>query len=368
MQFVKWILLTALMLPVAIHAEEKPTTAPKQFNNPVFTQEALADPFCFYHEGTYYTIATGGTGSDGRAVPMVKSKDLQHWESVGRVLIPAPEDAKGNIWAPEIAYDNGTFYLYYHADGNGKGFHIRVAKSKNPEGPYRDTNAPLTDVTKNPFAIDSHQFRDDDGQWYIFYATDFKDITDTTFRGTALVVDRMTSMTQLAGNPQPVMRAHWQWQVYERNRTMYGTQADWYTLEGPNIKKRDGKYYCFYSGGNYQNDSYGVDYLVADNILGPWKEVGKERGPQIMRSIPGKVIGPGHNSVVTTPEGQDYIVYHAWTLDKKVGRLMNISPILWTPDGPRVERFAERIKECNAKAEAEKVGEISLLPVELYAK
>src|SRR5512138_3043899 len=75
MQLSKWILLAALMLPVAIQAEEKtatPATPPKQFDNPVFTQEALADPFCFYHEGTYYTIATGGLdrqANDGRAVP-----------------------------------------------------------------------------------------------------------------------------------------------------------------------------------------------------------------------------------------------------------------------------------------------------------
>jgi beta-xylosidase len=357
MKTIYWMLIACLCLPaIAGAAEGVPATGiPRQFNNPVWG-EGLADPFCWFHQGTYYAIGTGGgrAGAQrraGREVPMVKSKDLQHWEYVGLVLEPAPEERGGDFWAPEVAFNNGTFYLYYHCNGNGKGFRIRVATSQNPEGPYRDTGTPMTDVTKTPFAIDSHAFRDDDGQWYMFYATDFPDFNEKTFRGTALVVDRLLDMTRLEGKPRPVMRAHWQWQVYQRNRNMAGKVADWYTLEGPTVRKHNGKYYCFYSGGCYQNDSYGVDYLVADNIMGPWREVGRERGPQIMRTVPGKVIGPGHNSIVSSPDGkQDYIVYHAWN-KAMTNRLMCVDPIQWTEEGPRVERFTERIKEMNAKAE-----------------
>jgi beta-xylosidase len=270
---------------------------------------------------------------------MVKSRDLQHWESVGKVLVPPAEERGGSFWAPEVAFHDGVFYLYYQCNGNGRGFHIRVAASEAPEGPYRDVGAPLTDVAKNPFAIDAHPFRDDDGQWYLFYATDFLDSDGRTFRGTALVVDRMKSMTALEGAPQVVMRAHWQWQCFQRNRDMYGTRADWYTLEGPAVRKRDGRYYCFYSGGCYENDTYGVDYLVADRVLGPWEEIGRERGPQVTRTIPGKVVGPGHCSIVSAADGErDFIVYHAWDLGMS-RRQMWIDPLIWTPDGPMVARF-----------------------------
>ncbi len=317
-----------------------------QFSEPV-SATYLADPYCFFHDGEYYMVGTGQPEAEGElVVPMMKSHDLQHWEELPRALIPAPEERGGEFWAPEIAYENGLFYLYYHSNGNKGGFHVRVGSSNTPQGPYIDNYPPLTDLAKtNHFAIDSTAFRDDDGQWYMFYATDFLDSDATTFRGTALVMDRMTSMTQLAGNPQTVMRAHWQWQVYERNRLMAGKRADWYTLEGPSVVKRGGKYYCFYSGGNYQNDTYGVDYLVAEKITGPWQEVGQERGPQIMRSVPGKVIGPGHNSIVSSPDGtQDYIVYHAWNA-ATTGRQVWIDPLEWTAGGPRVARFAERIAE-----------------------
>ena len=314
-----------------------------EFANPVFP-EYLADPFCWRHDGVYYAVGTGreecgANGLADRVVPMIKSTDLQHWERVGRVLVPPKEEFGNCFWAPEVAFHAGKFYMYYHPCGNGKGYHIRVAVAEHPEGPYRDTGRPLTDVTRNPFAIDSHPFRDDDGQWYLFCATDFLDFDQTTFRGTALVVDRLKTMTELEGNPQVVMRAHWPWQRYQANQTSHGVTADWYTLEGPTVRKRDGRYYCFYSGGCYQNESYGVDWLEADCVTGPWREIGRDRGPQLMRSVPGKVIGPGHHSIVTTPDGVDYAVYHAWNA-AMTDRLMCVDRLDWINGFPSIARFS----------------------------
>ena len=329
----------------------------KDFSNPV-SDLYLADPFCFLHKGTYYAIGTGEAEAVGEKFgmvsPMLRSADLQRWEPVGPVLEPAADERGGSIWAPEIVERDGTFFLYYHANGNGRGFRIRVATSSSPTGPYRDAYQALTDVARNDFAIDFNAFIDDDGQAYLFYATDFYDSNATTFRGTALVMDRLSpDMTTLAGQPRMVMRAHWPWQLFLHDRLMGGVRADWYTLEGPCVVKRHGKYYCFYSGGNYQNDTYGVNYLVADAITGPWTEAGGGfRGPQIMRTVPGKVLGPGHNSIVTSPDGQqDFIVYHAWDPTMKA-RQMWIDPLLWTDHGPQVARFVERIAECNREAEA----------------
>jgi GH43 family beta-xylosidase len=66
--------------------------------------------------------------------------------------------------------------------------------------------------------------------------------------------------------------------------------------------------------------------------------------------VPGQVIGPGHNSSVSSPVGQqDYVVYHAWN-EELTARQMWVDPLLWTTDGPVVERFAARIRECNRTA------------------
>ncbi len=319
-----------------------------QFVNPVYSQY-FADPFCWRHEDTYYAVGTGKREAAGgftgdTAIPLVKSRDLQHWTSVGNILQVPDEEQGGCFWAPEVAFHDGTFYLYYHPNGNSKGFHIRVATSAHPEGPYIDTGTPLTDVARNPFAIDAHPFRDEDETWYLFYATDFLDFDAHTFRGTALVVDKLHSMTQLEGNPQVVMRAHWPWQCFARNRALGGQVADWYTLEGPTVRKHAGRYYCFYSGGCYEDETYGVDYLVADHVLGPWQEIGQARGPQLMRTVPGEVRGPGHHSLVSSPDGQqDFAVYHAWN-PEMTARLMWVDPLLWTPQGPVIERFQNVIR------------------------
>ena len=71
---------------------------------------------------------------------------------------------------------------------------------------------------------------------------------------------------------------------------------------------------------------------VADHPLGPWTDV---PGGPLLRTVPGHVIGPGHNTVVTGPGGGDVMVYHAWDLDL-TARRMCIDPMEWTDAGPRV--------------------------------
>jgi GH43 family beta-xylosidase len=321
----------------------------QHFENPVFASY-FADPFCWRHGGIYYAVGTGKDEADacprtGNVVPMIRSRDLRHWERVGHVLEQLPEEKGGHFWAPEVATDGIRFYMYYHPNGNGKGFHIRCAASDRPEGPYRDVGRPLTDVRTNPFAIDAHAFQDDDGAWYMYYATDFLDIEPGIFRGTALVVDRMKSMTELEGDPRVVQRATAQWQIFKRDRDMYGKVADWYTLEGPTVVKRLGKYWLFYSGGCYENETYGVDVLIADHPLGPWHPAyaASAEGPQVVRTMPGRVIGPGHNSIVTGEDGHDYFVYHAWD-EAMSERQLWIDPLLWLKEGPEVARFASYIR------------------------
>jgi GH43 family beta-xylosidase len=121
--------------------------------------------------------------------------------------------------------------------------------------------------------------------------------------------------------------------VFLRQRTMYGQVYDWHTLDGAFVRRYQGRYYCFYSGGSWLEPTYGVAYAVADHPLGPWVE--PTGIPPLLQTVSGKVIGPGHNCVVAGPDGQDVIVYHAWD-PGRTARRMCIDPILWSKDGPRV--------------------------------
>lgn len=315
--------------------------APK---NPVW-DGYLADPFVFTHDGVHYAVGTGGLGSadaasaltspgaiaeDALVLPVVRSRDFVHWALVGEALGEPARSRGPEVWAPAVAFEGGTFYLYYSV---GAPHTLRVATSKTPEGPYADVG-PLMEPVTTPFAIDPHPFRDDDGTWWLFYARDFLDRDGGAHPGTALVVDRLATMTRLAGEERTVLRARHPWTLFQAERAMYGRVFDWHTLEGPCVVRHEGRYYCLYSGACYGNVSYGVDYAVADHVLGPWSDAGAEHGPRVLFTVPGEVLGPGHCSHVVGPDGGEWLAYHAWDAEGRVRR-MCLDRLVWTPDGPR---------------------------------
>jgi beta-xylosidase len=308
------------------------------YTNPVYP-EYFADPFVWKVAGTYYAIGTGADEASGhvhrRVFPLLTSTDLVHWQPAGRALVRLDPSFGDTYWAPEVAHHDGTFYLYYSVGHADKEHQLRVAISDDPLGPYRDVAGPLIEPAECPFAIDAHPFRDDDGQWYLFYARDFLDL-DQGRAGTALVVSRLETMTRVARQWSVVLRARFDWQRFLPDRPMYGGVYDWHTLEGPAVRKHDGKHYCFYSGGRWETDNYGVDYAVADSPLGPYVDTGVPAGPRVLRTAPGRALGPGHNSIVVGPDGKtDFMIYHAWDPGMTARRLC-IDPIDWTADGPTV--------------------------------
>ncbi|WP_218779778.1 glycoside hydrolase family 43 protein [Hymenobacter crusticola] len=314
------------------------------YTNPVYASQ-FPDPFVLQHQGVYYAFGTTGNSrtKDGRIFTLLSSKDLVHWQPLGGALAP-PKGAEGaEFWAPEVVHHNGTFYMYYSrgggAIGASVGHRLYVATSTKPEGPYQEVG--LLDVPESKFTIDAHPFQDTDGKWYLFYARDFIDSDNGYYPGTGLAVDRLVNMTKLAGESRTVMRAKHAWTVFETNRTMplYGnkTFAQWHTLEGPFMRKHNGKYYCFYSGANFLTPRYGVDYCVADSILGPYSDAGAENGARVLHAVAGHVRGPGHHSHVMGPDGKtEYLVYHAWDKNMKERQLC-IDKLAWTPQGPRCQ-------------------------------
>jgi beta-xylosidase len=308
----------------------------KTYRNPVYAG-SMPDPGVLTHRGAYYAFGTTGRDrkGDGRIFTLLRSTDLVSWQELGGALTPPSPDARYEYWAPEPAFHDGTFYLYYAMGGvEEERFEVRVATSARPEGPYADTGTPLLDCGRNRFAIDAHPFRDVDGRWYLFYARNYPNTEGGFNPGTGLAVDRLVGMTRLAGECRTVLRARHPWTLYEANRRMdvYGQTFDWHTIEAPYVRRHGGRYYCFYSGSNWQTPNYGVDYAVADRVLGPYTGAGQEA--RVLRGVPGHVRGPGHHSIVTGPDGRDWMVYHAWNEALTVRQLC-VDPLLWTPTGPR---------------------------------
>jgi hypothetical protein len=207
------------------------------YTNPVW-DGYLADPQVLFTKGMYYAYGTGEV--DGKQFPILKSKDFAKWEPAGGALIPPAAPKLNEYWAPEVVEHDGKFYLYYA--GNRK---MRVALADSPEGPFQDTGIEL--FPELEFSIDGHPFRDPaSGKWFLFFARDFFDQRP----GTALsVVELGDDMVSTRGAMHTVLRAFADWQIYERNRPLYGkTWSAWHTVEGPAVVCRNGKYYCFEKG------------------------------------------------------------------------------------------------------------------------
>ena len=318
----------------------------KKYTNPVYPH-SFPDPFVFKFRGEYYAFSTDFAG-DGKVFRVLHSRNLIDWTEIGGAMQRLDNDSPF-YWAPEIIYRNGKFYLYYSV-GNETLMEIRVAVSTRPDGGFVDSGHRLTN---EEFAIDAHVFTDDNGGRYLFYATDF---LAHTHIGTGTVVDKMLDLYTLEGNPRPVTRARYDWQVYHPNRPEKGG-VRWHTVEGATVLKRKGIYYEMFSGGNWQNLTYGVSFAVAHDIkqTEEWTQFsdGKKVYP-ILRTVPDLIVGPGHNSVVRGTNNRElYCVYHRWTENGRVlaidrmdfagGARMFISGATHTPQPapfePRVADF-----------------------------
>ena len=105
---VSWWFIPLVCVPVQAQSDPLPV-----YTNPVLPH---ADPSILKWNGEYYLYATGNP------IRAYHSTDLVHWTEIGPVLHGSDDpDAwnQADVWAPEVVYRNGTFYLYYSASTFG---------------------------------------------------------------------------------------------------------------------------------------------------------------------------------------------------------------------------------------------------------
>jgi beta-xylosidase len=289
----------------------------------------LADPFVLKTDDGYVAVGTA-PGADGPGrFAAVASDDLASWRPLASPLQALPARFGDEYWAPEIAYRDGRWWMYYSVGHGIDGHHLRVAAADRPEGPYRDCGVDLT--PGELFAIDPHPFHDADGSWYLFFA---HDVLDAERPGTHLALTALPTPTAADAAAVPVLAPSHDRQIYKRSRRMYASEYDWHTLEGPFVVQRHGRYWMTFSAGAWTGPGYGVSWAVADTPTGPWTAA-PDDAPFLLESRPGELTGPGHNSVVTAPDGGDVLVFHAWD-EGMTARRMHLAPVDFASDGPRL--------------------------------
>ncbi|RNA68060.1 arabinan endo-1,5-alpha-L-arabinosidase [Alteribacter keqinensis] len=295
-----------------------------EYQNPVF-EPVIADPSIIKAEdGFYYVYGTEDNWGDGmgsRVVPIVRSRNLTDWEYVGEAFHEKPDwKEDGGIWAPDISFFNGKYYLYYSqstwGDANPA---VGVAVSDAPEGPFEDQGKLFdSEEIGVPNSIDP-QLYVDEGTPYLFWGSWYG------IWGIELTEDGLGytgEKFQIAGTD----------------------------FEAPYIIEREGSFYFFGSKGSCcegQWSEYRVSVGKADNLKGPYldkegNDLNESSGSLILTGSDA-FAGPGHNAVITDEAGEDWMIYHAidkenpWIGSGVTRRPLMLDRIVWNDGWPEIE-------------------------------
>lgn len=299
------------------------------YRNPVF-KPILADPTVFRDpvSNKFYAYGTEDlwyTDNKNHLVAIVSSTNLVNWNYVADAFTVKPTwRANGGIWAPDIAYVNGKYHLYYSlsiwADPNPG---IGLAIADRPEGPFTDLGKLFftTDIGV-PNSIDPFYF-EDGGKKYLFWGSYSSVATQGTY-GVPLSDD---------GKSVPDM-----------TRKFKITAGD---FEGVSLFKKNGYYYFIGSKGGCCDgaaSNYQLRVARASKLEGPYLD---KNGNDITTRSSGTIIlqsdetfaGPGHNArVMTDKNGDDWVLYHAMEKSNAIinninQRALMLDKLVWSADG-----------------------------------
>src|SRR5690606_21355767 len=243
----------------------------------------------------YGTEDHWGDQKGSRLVPVLESEDLIQWKYVGEAFQKKSSWKKaGGIWAPDINYINGQYYLYYsYSTWGDKDPGIGLAIADSPKGPFLDQGKLFSSSDIGvPNSIDPFYYTEK-GKSYLFWGSFSRLPTQGTYA---------IELTEDGKD------------VKHRARKTKIAAGD---FEAVMIHKRKGYYYFFGSKGSCCNGSgstYHVLVARSKDLLGPYVDrQGRsilERGNgSLFLKGNGTYVGPGHNSgVISDKNGNDWIL------------------------------------------------------------
>lgn len=296
MQTIVRLLLLGTVLIQTAACNERSEKTSAQSGNPLFPGW-YADPEAIIFDKEYWIYPTFSAPYEQQVfLDAYSSTDLTNWKKHERIIdTSAVKWAKKAVWAPAIIQKEKQYFLFFAANdiqSNEEYGGIGVAVADQPAGPFKDhLGKPLIDKFENGAQpIDQFVFRDDDGQYYMFYGG-----------------WRHCNITRLNNEFTGFL-------PFEDGSTFKEVTPEGY-VEGPFMFKRDGKYYFMWSEGGWTGPDYSVAYAIADSPMGPFKRIGK-----ILQQDSTIANGAGHHSVIRHPDtDQYYIVYHRRPLTETDG-------------------------------------------------
>ena len=296
------VLLTALLLlPAArMMADDYATLHTEKIQNPMLWAD-VPDPDVIRVGDTFYLVSTTMHLMPG--APVMASKDLKNWETVGYIFDKLTDSPKYDLlqgtvygrgqWATSLKYHNGKFYALLAPNEQGAMGDTYIFTADKAEGPWKI-------LSRMRHFHDCSLFFDDDGRVYVIYGTgelmELKPDLSDVIEGTHM-------------------------HIFQREEDERGL------LEGSRVIKHDGKYYLLmishvYAPGKHRRE---VCYR-ADDIHGPYEK------QVILESEFGGFSYEAQGTIVDSPSGDWYgIIFQ----DRNgVGRVLTVMPCRWINGWP----------------------------------
>ncbi|WP_438495708.1 family 43 glycosylhydrolase [Paenibacillus sp. IHBB 3054] len=264
--------------------------------------QAGADPWVYKHtDGYYYNIFVNASG-----IMIRRAKTITGIDAGERSLAWTPVKGtmySSNVWAPEMHYLKDTdgkskWYIYFAADNGTNANHRMYVLENASDNPMTGTwefKGKITDSTDR-WAIDGTVLTVNEKHYFIWSGWEE---TDGSFQN--LYIAKMS-------NPRTI----------SSERVLISTPGhDWETSpgrinEGPQVTKKGNTINLVYSANGSWTDSYCLGLITAKigkDLMNTSSWVKQDK--PIFSSANG-VYGPGHHSIVTSPDGaEDWIIYHA---------------------------------------------------------
>ena len=306
---------------------------------PLFTDIYFADPSAHVFENKIYVypshdIDTGVEADDtgdqyGMRDYHVFSVDFNEGCKDHGVALSIEDIAwaKQQLWAPDAAYKNNKYYLFFPAKDHDDIFRIGVAVSDSPTGPFVAQEKPI----EGSYSIDPAVLMDDDGKAYLYFGglwggqlenwkTGKFDLSQTEPKGKEralgpIVAPLTDDLLSLAAAPQEITI------LDQEGNPLLAENEDCRFFEGAWMHKYNDKYYLSYSTGT----KHTLVYAISDSPMGPFVFQGKILDP---------VVGwTTHHSIVEF-EGKWYLFYHDSSISGRDNlRSVKFTEITYREDG-----------------------------------
>lgn len=304
----------------------------KTFTNPLLASGP--DPWSIYKDGWYYYMHT--TADD---LTIWKTRSLADLGKARKTVVWTPPKTgpySDNIWAPELHFLRGRWYIYFAADGGENQTHrVWVIENASPD-PTRGAwtmKGKLADPS-DKWAIDCSVF-EHRGQLYAVWSGWPGDENGVQ----NIYIARMSNPWAIEGSRVLLSTPSLEWETVGDIEKPGGGPRHVDVNEGPQILVHGDRVFLIYSASGCWTESYSLGMLTASadaDLLDPasWK---KSPTPVFTPSPDARAYATGHNSFFKSPDGkEDWILYHA-NPEPNLGcggrRSPRAQPFMWKADG-----------------------------------